>query len=119
MGIGGLRLPQAGCRAWIRKARSKTELRPLCPKKVLLQAGPQAVLPEQARAEARVCAQTELQAGAKGVLQVRAKGELQIGASAETNQGCQAGLLRRWKFSRIRRLWRIQGLKSYPLHLLL
>merc|ERR1712088_996953 len=103
------------------KARSKTELRPLCPKKVLLQASPQAVLPEQARAEAgeeeRVCAQADLQPGAKGVLQVGAKGELQISAGEDTNQGCQAGLLRRWKFSRIRRLWRIQGLKSYPLHL--
>ena len=90
---------------------------------IKLQASAQAVLSEQTRAEAgqevRVSAQAKLQASAKEVLQVCAKRELQISASAEANQGCQAGLLWRWKFSRIRRLWRIQGMKSYLLHSLL
>ena len=58
--IGRLWLPQAGCRARIWEKRSKEELRPLCSKKVVLQAGTQAVLPEQAgpeaRQEVRVCA---------------------------------------------------------------
>ena len=122
--IGWLRrLPQAGCRARVWEAGSEAELRPLSPKKVVLQEGAQAVLSEQARPEAgqevRVCAQEELQPSAKGVLQVCAKGELQIGASAETNEGCQAGLLWRWSISRIWRLWRIQGLKNNLLHLLL
>ena len=58
--IGRLWVPQAGCRARIRKKRSKEELRPLCSQKVVLQAGAQAVLPEQAgpeaRKEVRVCA---------------------------------------------------------------
>ena len=122
--IGRLwRLPQAGRRARIREAGSAEELRSLCSQKIFLQAGAQAILPEQTCAEAgeevQVCAKAELQPRAKGVLQVCAKGELQIGAGADSNQGGQAGLLWRWKFPRIRRLWRIQGLKMNLLNALL
>ena len=58
--IGWLWLPQAGCGARVREARGKEELRPLSSQKVILQAGSQAVLPEQTSPEARqevwVCA---------------------------------------------------------------